>query len=258
MIRWFCPQGKTDGERTEIGREGMVSLSSRTPVGRYDPEGLNNPEGERRQAVGQESREAGHGNGFERRPAPHNNTRARRAAKNRTGQNQASDRAGRSRAGTTTLPRATPQGASRCRRVKGRSDGAGLRSRVVAAQGSGASIRGWPKAGFGEQTSQSRNSRPPRSIPACGMASRLFRKITWNHFLFPAPPSARSRLTRPLLVRGPVERRQRLLFRPDLIERFAIAHHARLDHVPNGFRVLDIVERILIEHNQVRQFPRLD
>src|ERR1051325_5300745 len=70
-------------------------------------------------------------------------------------------------------------------------------------------------------------------------------------------PSATLLILTGRVLRPPPETRHHLLPRPDLVERVGIVEAAVLHHVLERVGVLDVVERILVEHLKVRQLPRL-
>src|SRR5215467_5850117 len=49
-----------------------------------------------------------------------------------------------------------------------------------------------------------------------------------------------------------------LLLGPDLVERVALEEFAILHHPVNGVGVVDVIERILVHDDQIRQLARLD
>src|SRR5205085_474497 len=59
-------------------------------------------------------------------------------------------------------------------------------------------------------------------------------------------------------VGPPPQPRDLLLPGPDLAHRIAVVQATVLHHVTNGVRVLDVLERILVEHLKVGQLPRLE
>src|SRR5207253_1699326 len=60
------------------------------------------------------------------------------------------------------------------------------------------------------------------------------------------------------VVSPPPEPRNRLLPRPDLVQCTSIVQPAVLHYVLDRVRVLDVLERILVEHLKIRELPRLE
>src|SRR6266536_4638916 len=56
----------------------------------------------------------------------------------------------------------------------------------------------------------------------------------------------------------PPHLRQGFLPRPDFVQRIPLIHPPVLHHVPDLFRVVYVVERVGIEHDQVRQLAGLE
>jgi hypothetical protein len=67
--------------------------------------------------------------------------------------------------------------------------------------------------------------------------------------------NARARLSRGRPVVPPPERRQFLLLRQELIQCVAFEDRAVLNDVTNGVGVVDILQRVLAQHDDIGNFP---